>query len=506
MAKTSRTVPSRLLISPKTATTKIREALHKMYSWCRPLGQDGREVTVLERNAYYVIIASMPIAIFLTHFSLWMRPYEGRSVLLIGTGVTVIMGILFVFLKLGYGRIVTHAIVLLAYIAVFVSLTLEGGIRDTTILLIPVILIFASIMLSGRTVLFYGGLISLSVIVLYWAEQNHLIPHLFREEITADRVVFVLLATGLMTFYLYKSYTQLISDSTKIQRQSKILQEHVNALEQIQYSLEQRTSELMLTNEHLVTAQKQLVEAEKMASLGNLIAGIAHELNTPIGIGITAITTLNRATDDLSDQYIRSNGQFRRSEFEEYLETATTSSQLIYSSLQRVDRLVQSFKQLSLDQLTLECRTFPLYPYLEEIVCGLEPLLRSGHHKIEVQGDREIVLHSYPGAIAQIVTNFVLNSINHGYTDNQGGHLLLDIKQERKSVLLTYQDDGCGIPVEFVDQIYEPFFTTARDRGGTGLGLHVVYNLVTQKLNGTIHHESKPGQGVLFTLELPLNI
>ncbi|MCB0189343.1 MAG: HAMP domain-containing histidine kinase, partial [Caldilineaceae bacterium] len=324
-----------------------------------------------------------------------------------------------------------------------------------------------------------------------------------QQPIMLDSLLLVLVALGLMTFYLYMTFTQLTNSGQQIQQQSESLQETVAKLQQIRRSLEQRTYELSTTNEHLLATQRQLVEAEKMASLGNLVAGVSHEINTPLGIGITAATTLRAMTTELGVVY--QSGDFRRAYFEEYLANADRSNQLIVNNLLRVDQLVQSFKQLAVDQLTLERRTFSLKAYLEEIVRGLEPRLRRGQHQVAILVDEALTIDSYPGAFAQVITNLLINSLVHGYPDDQHqGLLQFHATVTNGSIHLVYQDNGVGIPTAHMTKIYEPFFTTARDRGGTGLGLHIVYNLVTQKRGGTIRHESQSNAGVTFYLELPL--
>lgn len=251
----------------------------------------------------------------------------------------------------------------------------------------------------------------------------------------------------------------------------------------------------------LKETQRQLIESEKMATLGNLVAGIAHEINTPIGIGVTAASTLQDETDALEQLY--SDGHFTRNAFEMYLQTAQQSSQLILNNLQRASDLVQSFKHISADQIHLERRKFVLHEYLQEIVRSLEPTLKHSRHRIRIDSKQVITMESYPGAISQVVTNLVMNSLNHAYPMNGNGTLQFSWCQQKDRVILLYSDDGSGIAKTDLHYIFDPFFTTARGRGGTGLGLHIVYNLVTQKLGGTIRCESEPNLGTKFILDIP---
>jgi signal transduction histidine kinase len=262
--------------------------------------------------------------------------------------------------------------------------------------------------------------------------------------------------------------------------------------------------ELSQTLDYLQTTQGQLVEAEKMAALGGLVAGIAHEINTPLGIGVTAASLLADKTSDFQETY--QNGQMKRSDLEKYLKTAGQSSQMILNNLHRAAELIHSFKQVAVDQSSEERRTFKVKDYLEEILLSLRPKLKRTQHVIDIHAPDDLVLDSYPGAFSQIVTNLVMNSLVHGYEPEDRGHLIFDLKQNDGHLIFEYSDDGKGIPPENLGKIFEPFFTTKRGQGGSGLGLHIVYNLVTQKLNGTIRCVSKAGQGTRFIIQTPLQM
>ena len=256
------------------------------------------------------------------------------------------------------------------------------------------------------------------------------------------------------------------------------------------------------TLKRLQEAQQQLIEAEKLAALGSMVAGIAHEINTPIGISVTAASTLDDDTSMLLQAY--RSGRFTRPALEAYFLTAEQSSRLILSNLQRASHLVNSFKQVSADQLQVERRAFNFAHYLQEILHSLEPSLKHSKHQIVLEGDEQLSLVSYPGALSQVITNLVLNSIKHGYPERLTGNLTFRWRMHGEQFELQYSDDGCGIAAHHLHRIFEPFFTTARGRGGTGLGLHIVYNLITQQLGGRISCESQLGAGATFKLELPV--
>jgi signal transduction histidine kinase len=265
--------------------------------------------------------------------------------------------------------------------------------------------------------------------------------------------------------------------------------------------LSERNSELSQTLSNLKNTQRQLIEAEKMAALGGLVAGVAHEINTPIGIGVTAASTLADETKLFLNDY--QNGQIKRSALSHYLDIATDSSRLILRNLERAAELVQSFKQVAVDQTNLEQREFAVIGYIQEVLRSLHPQIKRFNHHIEVRGDETITLNSYPGAFSQVVTNLVMNSLMHAYPDEKSGKLRFEVTDQAGIITVGYQDDGCGISQENLPRIFEPFYTTARNRGGTGLGLHIVYNLITQKLEGQIRCESQVGLGTSFVLLFP---
>lgn len=272
-------------------------------------------------------------------------------------------------------------------------------------------------------------------------------------------------------------------------------------LRELTRNLEKKVEELSELNTELKATQTQLVEAEKMAALGSLVAGVAHEINTPVGMGIAAISTLAEETRLLAGRYKR--GTMKRTTLEAYIKTSLEGCDLITANLQQAAKLVQSFKKVAIDQSSSQKREFLLKNYLKETLLNLMPLLRKTKHRLIIKGSPTIKLDSYPGALSQIVTNLVTNSIHHAYQPNQSGELRFHFMPDHDRVMIEYSDDGCGIPAENLTQIFEPFFTTARSQGGTGLGLHIVYNLVTQKLKGSIHCESQVGEGSKFILNLP---
>lgn len=295
------------------------------------------------------------------------------------------------------------------------------------------------------------------------------------------------------------TYQGLIRDITEQKRAQQLLAEYSRTLER---EVAERTRELSQTLENLKNTQHQLVEAEKMAALGGLVAGVAHEINTPVGIGVTAASLLEDKTAAFRQTY--QSGQMKRADLEKYLDTAGQSSGMILRNLNRAAELIQSFKQVAVDQSSEERRSFAVKAYLEEVLLSLRPKLKKTQHSIVINGDDSLTLNSYPGAFSQIVTNLVMNSLVHAYGPEEAGRLTFDFKQTNGRFSFEYSDDGRGIPKESLSKIFDPFYTTKRGQGGSGLGLHIIYNLVTQKLGGIIRCESEAGQGTRFVIEMPI--
>lgn len=261
--------------------------------------------------------------------------------------------------------------------------------------------------------------------------------------------------------------------------------------------------ELQTTLVRLKETQTQLIQSEKLASLGGLVAGVAHEINTPVGVSVTAASTLHAGASELQRSY--KEGGLKRSELEEFIGLASESTQIILRNLHRAADLIHSFKQVAVDQSSGESRRFHLKAYIEEVLMSLRPKLKNTIEWITVDCPEDLSIESYPGALAQILTNFVSNSLLHAYTPGQMGRLIIAVTTEQEQVVLRYRDDGCGIPAEGLKRIFDPFFTTKRGSGGSGLGMHIVFNLVTQVLHGTIQVNSEPGAGAEFVITFPLS-
>lgn len=252
----------------------------------------------------------------------------------------------------------------------------------------------------------------------------------------------------------------------------------------------------------LRAAQESLIRAETMASLGQLVAGVAHEINTPIGIGLTTATHIGEQTRNLQALY--TDNALRRSDLSDYIETVTEGSRLLVSNIYRAAALVQSFKLVAVDQTSGERRKFELHTYIEEVLFSLRPRLKRTELAMDVDCPEGLVLDSYPGAISQVLTNLVMNALTHAYEPEQTGTISLAVHQDAdKGVVLVFTDDGKGIAADHLPKVFEPFFTTKRGEGGSGLGLHIVFNMVNGVLGGQVSVKSERGKGTCFTLRIP---
>ena len=251
-------------------------------------------------------------------------------------------------------------------------------------------------------------------------------------------------------------------------------------------------------------AQHSLIEAEKLAALGGLVAGVAHEVNNPVGISLTVASSLARRCE-LFEKEIR-DGTVRRSKFEEFITLNRDSAQLLVDNLLRAGELIQSFKQVAVDRSVADRRTFDLCEATAQIVASLRPVLKKSPITLTIDCAERLVMDSYPGPYGQVITNLFLNAVTHAFPDGRTGSVAIEARGfNQDDVEVTVADDGVGMTQEVRKHAFDPFFTTRRSEGGTGLGLHIIHTLVTQRLGGQLILESEPGRGTVFRLILPRN-
>jgi signal transduction histidine kinase len=253
--------------------------------------------------------------------------------------------------------------------------------------------------------------------------------------------------------------------------------------------------------EDLREAQQNLIAAEKLAALGGLVAGVAHEVNNPIGISLTVASSFARRCDEFAKEV--GSGPLRRSRLDEFLEGGRDAANQLVTNLQRAGELVQSFKQVAVDRSHADRRPFDLRESTDQIVASLRPVLKKSQITLSVDVPPGISMDSYPGSYGQVLTNLFLNSVVHAFPDGRGGTVLVEARQVREDVDIFVSDDGVGMSEEIQRRAFDPFFTTRRGEGGTGLGLHIIFNLVTQQLGGRLAFESRLGWGTRFRITLP---
>jgi len=254
--------------------------------------------------------------------------------------------------------------------------------------------------------------------------------------------------------------------------------------------------------DELTLTQESLIQAEKMASLGQLVAGVAHEVNTPVGVTLTAATQLQIEIDTLAAHHAA--GTLKRTVFEDFLASTRELSHLIAANSERAADLIQSFKLVAIDQSSGERRRFVLAEYIEELLRSLSPTLRLAKCRVDVDCPAGLTVDGYPGALSQILTNLVMNVLTHAYGPDQPGRIAIAVHATVDDhIVLDVADEGRGIAPDVLPKIFDPFFTTCRGAGGSGLGLHIAYNLVVGTLRGSIAVESRPGHGTRFTLRFP---
>ncbi len=288
----------------------------------------------------------------------------------------------------------------------------------------------------------------------------------------------------------------------KIEQQKEEISSQRDLAIQQRGQIQKQNEELADTLSQLKAAQKQLVESEKMASLGSLVAGVSHEINTPVGIGITASSSILERTKEFAKLYAQK--KMSAKELQEYLKSVYQGSSLILNNLQRTGELVRSFKQISVDESTEQIRRFVLKEYLLDVIRSLQPKFKNRPIQFDVSCAPEIEPKTYPGALAQIFTNLIINSLKHAFSDSQEGEISIKCERNNNLITIWYKDSGSGIPEEVRERIFDPFFTTDM-QSGTGLGMHIVYNLVTQKLKGSIKCLSEE-QGACFSLSFPEDV
>lgn len=271
--------------------------------------------------------------------------------------------------------------------------------------------------------------------------------------------------------------------------------------ELLEQRVTERTEQLNNTLEKLRNTQTQLIESEKMASLGELVAGLSHEINTPLGVCVTTITHLQGELE-LSKKFIRDN-TLKKSDLDKFMNGCAEAMHMLQINLMRTSEIIKNFKLVSVDQITEAQRIVELKNYIDEIVYSLRPILKKSNSHIVTDCPKDIEINSYPGVLFRVISILVMNSVTHAFNPDQNGTITITVTQENNTIQLCYADNGKGIPKANIKKIFDPFFTTKRAEGNVGLGLNIAYNQVTQVLSGTIRCESEIGKGTTFIITFP---
>ncbi|MGB0924524.1 MAG: sensor histidine kinase, partial [Pseudoalteromonas shioyasakiensis] len=306
------------------------------------------------------------------------------------------------------------------------------------------------------------------------------------------------------TSNLSQAMMDLQQQKYELEKQKLTLTEEIDLRKQTEQELITKQTELQRYLDELNMAQERLVGSEKMAALGGLVAGITHDVNTPIGIGVTATSFLQERLDQIEAAYKEKT--LSPKALEEFINDAKQSTSLLTSNLDRASELVASFKQIAVDQASEAVRTINFKEYLGEVIRSLHPKLKKTSHHINLDCPDDLTLNLPAGAISQIFTNLIMNSLIHGFEGIESGIIDIVIKEEDDEVVIDFKDNGNGVSKEQLEKLFDPFFTTKRDQGGSGLGTHITFNLVKQTLSGDIEVSSEVGKGLHYHISFPKNM
>jgi len=295
--------------------------------------------------------------------------------------------------------------------------------------------------------------------------------------------------------------TMIVEGQKDLERANETLEKRV---EERTLSLEQTNTQLKDSLASLAKTQESLVHSEKMAALGGLVAGISHEINTPIGISVTSATNIEEKIHAMEKDF--SAGELTKDGFSSYVKHASKGLKILISNLGRASDLIRSFKQVAVDQSTDEIRVINLHDYCNEIILSLHPKIKKTNIAVDNKIQENITMKTNPGAIYQVVSNLIVNSITHGFEDVNISKpfIELDAHIDGEMASIHYSDNGVGVKEDILSKIFDPFFTTKRGQGGSGLGMNVVYNLITTTLNGTVSAKSEPGEGLDISISIPM--
>lgn len=386
--------------------------------------------------------------------------------------------------------------ILSSFFAVF-SLVLSIGVYDNNthiwsfiLLILPV----SVVIMNVRTYIFLNALIYIGTFFTVGRSN-----YVMQKKIT----IFVLVSLGIIISYLVrKSFINIINSLSDKMEDLEFAQDELKSLnDELEERVIERTSELDASIDELHSAQEQLVQHSKLASLGSLVAGVAHEINTPLGVGITTSSYLTSLVKEMSLDY--SLGNLSKNKFEEFTRSMLESTDILNTALDRSAILVKDFKSIATDQSSYIMKEFYAHEHLNNIMVSLSSKFINRKIRVENEIDDNFKVVGYPEILDQILTNLIMNSLVHGYSQEEEGRITINFFEYQKNYKLIYKDDGCGMNEDTMKLIFDPFFTT--DRGqGSGLGMYIVYNLVVESLKGRIIIIDNAEKGVCFEIEFPM--
>lgn len=333
-------------------------------------------------------------------------------------------------------------------------------------------------------------------IVATGVHLDDLEAYLIEEKVPRTRVfrvqlfVTLIFLAALIAFFIWKA--RLSYELIKFQASNSDLSKE----------LQVRADELEVALESLQSAEKQLVFNAKRTLTTQLVAGVAHEINTPLGLSVTCTSHIQDKLNELYEDF--NKGELSKASFDKYCTTLIETTSVLESNLDRSVNLVKNFKKVAVDMTTNERREFDVCYYIANLARSLYKSLKIPEYTFDVEYENEIIVDSFPGAIYQLMTNLLMNSINHGFEYQDSGHVTINIKEENNMVSIVYKDNGRGIKEKYMDQIFEPFFTTGKTNGNNGLGLYIVYSLVNTTLGGKIMCRNNNESGCEFRVSFPV--
>jgi len=455
----------------------------------------GPQSEVFLRRLLWLLIALMALLVLQ---SIWVYPGElHRSIDKIAIAMVAALGLL---LLRRWGLVAALQLVLWGiWLVIGFENASRNGLRNSAVLVYPLFVILSAWLLGQRQALTMAVATGFVAVGLAWAETQGRYP------VTAQGNVWILVTvlvvvmllgaviSGNMYFHLRDQHHRAVQLSRSLEERVAERTRHLATV----------NTELEAALQNLQRAQRELVQSEKLASLGSMVAGIAHELNTPIGNAVTAASTLSHAVEDFAQR--AQEKSMARSTISSFVQTSTDLADLLLRSTQRAAELVASFKRVAVDRTSELRREFDLHTVVQELLHTLAPTLKRTPWKVVVDVPADLAMDTYPGPLEQVLTNLILNASNHAFAGRTSGTISVRARTVSAThLVLEVTDDGCGMAPEVLSRVFEPFFTTKLGQGGSGLGLSISHNIVTQVLGGELTVQSQPGQGAMFSIRMPL--